>query len=384
MVFVFYYIYDKISPVDKLLHLVSFNVPFPADYGGVIDIFYKIKALHKAGVKIKLHCFEYGREHTSELDKYCEKVYYYPRNKSFLKLFSRKPFIVNTRNHKALLKNLADDLRPILFEGLHTTFFLKHPALSKHKKIVRTHNVEHDYYDYLSQSTENVKEKYFFRQEAIKLRDYEKILQHADHLLCISPTDTSYFKNKYGKSIYISAFHPFNEVCSEKGKGEYVIFHGNLEVAENLNVVNFLIDKIFTEITYPFYIVGKNPPDKLVNRIHDIPHINLFSNVSNEVMDVLIRGSQICLIPTFQPTGLKLKLLGSLFAGRHCICNSMMAQFTGLEKLCTIVDKQSDMITAIQNLFEKKFRQEDIDLRKEILENDFSNEKNAQKILALL
>ena len=370
--------------MDKLLHLVSFNVPFPADYGGVIDVFFKIKALHQAGVKIKLHCFEYGREQSGELEKYCEKVYYYPRKKSFRKLFSKTPFIVNTRNSKALLQNLAGDLRPILFEGLHTTFFLKHQSLSKHKKIVRTHNIEHDYYEYLSNSTELIKEKYFFRQETLKLRNYEKILHHADHLLSISSTDTCYFENKYGKTVYVPAFHPFHEVCSEKGKGEYVIFHGNLEVAENLNVVNFLIDKIFSEITYPFYIVGKNPPEKLVNRIQDIPHINLFSNVSPEVMDVLIRESQICLIPTFQPTGLKLKLLGSLFAGRHCICNSMMAQYTGLEKLCVIVDKQPDMIAAIQNLFEKKFKQEDIDMRKKILENEFSNEKNAQKILDLL
>ena len=384
MVFVFYYIYTKISPVNKLLHLVSFNIPFPADYGGVIDVFYKIKALHKAGVKIKLHCFEYGRAEASELGKYCEKVYYYPRSKSYLKLLSNKPFIVNTRNHKALLKNLAEDSRPILFDGLHTTFFLRHHALKNQKKIVRTHNIEHDYYEFLSRSTEITKEKFFFKQEAIKLRNYEKVLNHADHLLCISSSDTNYFNSKYGKSIYVSAFHPFDELCNEKGIGEYIIFHGNLEVAENLNVVNFLIEYIFTEITYPFYIVGKNPPKKLVDRIQDIPHINLFSNVSEEVMDVLIRDSQICLIPTFQPTGLKLKLLNSLYAGRHCITNSMMVQNTGLEKLCTIVNTQSEMIAAIQNLFDKRFREEDIEKRKIILENEFSNEKNAQKILDLL
>lgn len=384
MVFVFCYIYDKISPVDKSLHLVSFNVPFPADYGGVIDVFYKIKALHKAGAKIKLHCFEYGRNSVPELEKYCEKVYYYPRNKSVFRLLSNKPFIVNTRNHNDLLQNLAKDTRPILFEGLHSTFFLKHPALAKHKKIVRTHNVEHDYYEYLSQSTEITKEKYFFKQEAIKLRNYEKVLHHADHLLCISENDTVYFNNKYGKSIYVPAFHPFDKVCSEKGQGEYIIFHGNLEVAENLDVVNFLIDKIFTEITYPFYIVGKNPPQKLVDRVQNIPHVNLFSNVSHEVMDVLIRDSQICLIPTFQPTGMKLKLLASLFAGRHCISNSMMVPSKGLQKLCRMANKQSEMIVAIEELFEKRFREEDIELRKEILDNEFSNEKNAQKILALL
>ena len=55
---------------SKQLHIISFDVPFPADYGGVIDVFFKIKALHKADVKIILHCFEYGRLPQVELRKF--------------------------------------------------------------------------------------------------------------------------------------------------------------------------------------------------------------------------------------------------------------------------------------------------------------------------
>ena len=56
---------------EQRLHIVSFDVPFPPNYGGVVDVFYKIRALHKLGVKIHLHCFEYGRGEQKELDKYC-------------------------------------------------------------------------------------------------------------------------------------------------------------------------------------------------------------------------------------------------------------------------------------------------------------------------
>ena len=61
--------------MEKHLNIVSFNVPWPANYGGVIDVFYKIKALHDIGVKVILHCFEYGRPQAKELENYCEKVY---------------------------------------------------------------------------------------------------------------------------------------------------------------------------------------------------------------------------------------------------------------------------------------------------------------------
>ena len=36
----------------KKLHIVSFDVPFPPNYGGVIDVFYKLIELKKLGVEI--------------------------------------------------------------------------------------------------------------------------------------------------------------------------------------------------------------------------------------------------------------------------------------------------------------------------------------------
>jgi len=59
--------------MDKKLNIVSLNIPWPADYGGVIDIYYKIKALNECGIKIILHCFEYERPRAPELETVCEK-----------------------------------------------------------------------------------------------------------------------------------------------------------------------------------------------------------------------------------------------------------------------------------------------------------------------
>ena len=50
------------NSTEKHLHIVSFDVPWPANYGGVIDVFYKVKALSAKGIRIHLHAFEYGRE----------------------------------------------------------------------------------------------------------------------------------------------------------------------------------------------------------------------------------------------------------------------------------------------------------------------------------
>ena len=60
---------------NKEIHIVAFTIPYPANYGGVIDVFYKIKALYKLGVKINLHCFKYDRTDSIELNKYCKTAW---------------------------------------------------------------------------------------------------------------------------------------------------------------------------------------------------------------------------------------------------------------------------------------------------------------------
>ena len=42
---------------ERQLHIVAFDIPYPPNYGGVIDVWYKLKALHAKGIKIILHCF---------------------------------------------------------------------------------------------------------------------------------------------------------------------------------------------------------------------------------------------------------------------------------------------------------------------------------------
>ena len=64
------------------LNIVSFDVPYTPNYGGAIDVYYKLKALNKLGVKIILHTYEYGRGEQKELEKYCANIFYYKRTKN--------------------------------------------------------------------------------------------------------------------------------------------------------------------------------------------------------------------------------------------------------------------------------------------------------------
>src|SRR5687768_14831458 len=119
------------------LHIISLDVPFPPDYGGMVDVFYKVKNLHEAGVKIYLHCFEYGRGEPKQLEDYCEEVFYYKRKTGIKGISLRLPYMMYSRRDEALLNNLKRIDAPILFEGVHTAYYLSHPLLEGRFKLMR-------------------------------------------------------------------------------------------------------------------------------------------------------------------------------------------------------------------------------------------------------
>ena len=95
--------------MEKHINIIALNIPFPANYGGVIDIYYKLYALSRCGFKIHLHCFEYGRQHAVELNNLCEEVIYYKREKGLSSHFSLLPYNVYSRRDKQLLRNLCSN-----------------------------------------------------------------------------------------------------------------------------------------------------------------------------------------------------------------------------------------------------------------------------------
>jgi hypothetical protein len=317
------------------------------------------------------------------LNKYCQQVYYYKRNTGISSWLSIKPYIVQSRKNKELLRNLAKNRFPILFEGLHTTCFLNHPALSNHLKIVRTHNIEHDYYQGLLVQEKNWFKRFYFYTERLKLERFEKILNHAQLIAAISPEDTKYLKKHYANVFWLPPFHPNQMVISQKGFGSIVLYHADLSVAENITAVDFLIDT-FTNHPLSIVIAGRNPSGHLKELIRRQPNFILVENPSIAEMDRLIKEAHIILLPTWQATGIKLKLITSLFEGRYCIVNNDMVNQTGLESLCFVANTKEEFLTLCNQLIDQPFTIEMINQRKIVLEEQFSNPQNALRLIQLI
>jgi len=282
-----------------------------------------------------------------------------------------------------LITNLHKDKFPILFEGLHTTFPLLKYDFSNRKVIVRMHNKEDDYYKGLAKSEKNPLKKIFFNFESFKLKGYEKILLKADKILSISPYETKIFTESFfEKVVFIPPFHEHNQVKELSTKGKFAFYHGDTRVMDNIRAVHYLID-VFEKIDYPLIIGGRFLRKDIADRIKNIKNITFENIEENSRLQALFDDTHIHVLPTFQKTGIKLKLINALYGGRFVVGNEFMLSDTGLESICYMAKDKDELKTIINRLSKKEYVKENIEEKQKVL-HDFSPIKNAQKIIDLL
>jgi len=337
------------------IHIVSFQNPFPPNYGGVIDTYYRIKALHDAGVYVTLHTYCYGNREplANDLLQIADEVIFYNRQTGWKSQLSLLPYIVYSRRDAELLKNLRKDNEPILFEGLHTTYFLSHPDLKKRLKIVRAHNIEHTYYSKLSSSPDKFYKRLYYFIESIKLKHYESQLHHADAILALNENEVNHFKVRFPATDVIFSPVFYDDTPSVvRADGNYILYHGNLSVAENVTSAQWIISNIASKMpNIDFIIAGYSPAATLQKAAERFDNVQLIPSPSEQEMDALIDHAKAHLLITFQSTGVKLKLINILHRNGLVIANKAMVDGSGLESNCRIAETPEEIINLINSIF---------------------------------
>jgi len=371
--------------LDKQLHIVTHDVPWPPVHGGFVDLFYKLVALHKQGIQIHLHCFKKKtRKEEPELIKYCISVNYYNRVTGVSGVSLTTPYIVHSRNSRVLINNLKNDNFPILLEGIHCTSLLQQKEFKNRKIFVRLHNIEYIYYRELAKSEKNIFKKLYYAVESVLLKKHERSIVRKAVFLAVNEEDATVYKNKFHAEVHLlPVFIPFTEIKSHSGRGNFCLYHGNLSVNENEKAVIWLL-RVFENMNISFVIAGKDPSSRIKNLTVNKANISLIISPSEVEMQKLIKEAQINILPSFNNTGIKLKLLNALYNGKHCLVNKASVAGTNLESLCTIADDESGFRQHIERLYALDFSEDQIKLRRSVLEDIYDNEKNAQKLMTLI
>ena len=368
--------------MSRTLHIVSFDYPYPPDYGGIIDVYYKIQSLRHAGINIILHYFADKAQNYNALNALCEKVFYYPKTSIVnTGIFSDVPLRMFLRSDNAILNNLGQDNYPILFEGLHTSYIAKSLDLQHRKKYLRCHNAEAEYAQNMALIEENYFKRKTFEVEAKRTAKYEKDLHHFNGLFVLKSSDEDYFKRANKNVQILPIFHQDTGIEEPDGFGNYILFHGNLSVNENIQTALWIANQIAPQFyDFNFIIAGKNPDRKLLTSLSE-SNVDCVPNPNQAQMDDLIRNAQIVLLRTAISSGIKLKLIDSLAKGRHIIADDNTVENSGLENLVHRANSNAEVIKHIRRLMHVKVQPEMIHARITTFQSQLNNNKNAEKLI---
>jgi hypothetical protein len=222
--------------------------------------------------------------------------------------------------------------------------------------------------------------------ESFLLKHYEKKLASMADFWAVSHSDVEVFNLKYklNNIQFLPVFIPRNKSTNITGQGSYCLYHGNLSVNEYEQAVEWLLTHVFNKLEIPFVIAGRNPSDRLKKLVYQFKHTCLVENPSEHEMNDLIKKAQINILPSFNRTGVKLKLLHAIFNGRHCLVNQAGITGSGIETLCELAETAEDFTLKIDQFFCQEFTESMLQNRTKILMDTYDNQKNAQTIISWL
>ncbi len=352
---------------EKPIHIISFENPFPPNYGGVIDVYYKIKALHEIGCAIHLHCFvKQIPDQFDALKAITSEVYFYKTAQNPLFFLSRLPFSVISRSNPKLVENIAKTDAPILFEGLKTTCLVNDIRLKKNKKFLRQHNIEHNYYKGIAKSEYSFLKKIALYWESSKYRKYESTLAEFEKVFTLSEFENAYCNAKFNNAEYVPVFHGNTTIADLNDFGEYAFYHGDLTSSDNRKAVVFLISVFKKCPEYNLVIASGSNEDFVRNQIGSSTNIEFVNLADQSQLLELFKRAHVNICWSFQKSGTKLKLINSLFNSRFCIINDNIIDDKRVEELCDKVSDEKQLIETVKLLFTKPY--EVSDTRKQILE----------------
>ncbi len=369
--------------------MVCAEVPWPADKRSAIDIFHRIKAFHKNGIGVHLHCVSAADTPPYELCAFCSSIHLYPPKKLGTNLFSRKdvPECIESRINESLIATLSRDQHPILFEGFVTVGYLQYIDLQNRKICVRIQHDEGRYQLNLAKNTRNPLKWFFFKKEGSLLKKYYKMLPKSLFYAFACKKDQFFFESSgFENTNFLPAFTGWQKINSRAGKGSFCLFHGNLSQPENAKAAFWLLRNVFNKIKIPFVIAGKDPSVRLQKAAHVFKHTCIVANPPEEELNDLVGKAHINILPCFNKSknGVSFKLLHALFEGRHCVVTPTMAESPELQKICHIGKDADSIAGIIHHLYHQPFQEQEVHLRYELLGSTYNNQKNIEPIINYL
>jgi len=306
------------------------------------------------------------KEADFELSKFCKEYHYLPIpcdntpngkiKLALSSLLSPTSYTVNWLKSNEMNLKIKETIDRIDFDVVHFDTISLAPYLKKFKHVKTVldhHNIESSMLFTRTNKEKNLIKKFYFLQEAIKLRYYEKKLCKKfdlnitcsdidlERLLKISPQING---EVIPNGVDIEFFYPKN-VKKDKNS---LIFAGGLSWYPNADAMSYFSRQIWQKLksynpSVVMNVVGKSPSKELV----ELAKIDSNFKVHGFVDDVrlYIDKAQVYVCPIRDGGGTKLKILDALAMGSAVVAHPKSVE--GIE----VVDGESVLLAETPEQF---------------------------------
>jgi len=336
----------------KILQLCH-KIPYPPADGGSIAMHQLTDFFLKHGFKTKVVALNTGgKEFSLENIPECYKIKtgFEALNidtrinpaKAFLSLFTGTSYNVSRFYSKAMCKRLSrildqEEYDLIQIEGLYLAPYI--PLIrekSRAKVVYRAHNIEHVIWKGLASTTKNPVHKLYLNHLALRLEKYELgVIGQFDAICAISPSDMDFFaKNGFkGHSVVIPVMvHEAENGNKPPTPVHGTVFHlGSMDWRPNQDGVQWFLDMVWPKVLaqapeMTFFIAGKKIPQRFM-KYSGKNNVTVVGEV--ESASCFMADKHIMVVPLFSGSGMRVKIIEGLSAGKTIISTGLGAEGTG-------------------------------------------------------
>ena len=386
----------------KLLQICN-KVPWPLNDGGNIAIHSHTQTFIDAGHQVFLYCLNAAKHKINKeeaLAAYNNATVVIEDIDTSIKPVAALNALINNTSYnvsrfysKAFESKLAQLLKKenidvVQFEGTFTGPYVNIVKENSNALVsVRMHNAEFEIWSRLASNTRLPLKRWYLQKLSTQLKTYEAaLLNKVDTVVTLSPFDLEKFKTLSNHPTYYNL-----PAAVDLDRWQYKPtaqidnwYHlGNMEWHANKEAVNWLVKDIHPLISqisgFKLHLAGRNikPED------YQLPLIKTYQEVSDAVD--FVSSKDVCIVPLKSGSGIRIKILEAMAAGKLVISTTVGAQGIEYEngKHLLIADTPKEYY----NLF-KRLKNGEIDFKsivknaRALIEDNYSKASLSAQLLA--
>lgn len=330
---------------QKILFLTT-QLPFPPNSGGTVKSWNYVSHLSKnyeltVGSLLK----DDDKEHESSflnqinLHHYFSEPVNIPRTplnllKSYFKATCLNVFRNNSKAFKKKVDVAAKKVDTIIVD--HYEVFQFVPNDFEGKVVLHTHNAEFMLWQRMSELTNNPIKSLILKEEAKRVKSYEKTIIEKSDLIYSTPSDIDlYQEHGFDISKHKVTYHLGNDTLlklpnlSFSDTEQAISFMGTLSWEPNIDGLVWFIENTWPIIKAElpdviFYIMGRNPDQRILNAIKNDKQIVLTGFVKD--LDSYLKKTRAYIAPLRFGSGMKVKVLEGLYRGVPSVVTTVAAE----------------------------------------------------------